>query len=101
MAADCSEFMRNMLPSELLWLYARIRPLFAWHLASFFCLTAASVLALVNPLVLMWVIDRVLPNRNFALLFCAVAAIFLSSELRPILSGFGAYLTQLASQRTV
>jgi ABC-type bacteriocin/lantibiotic exporter with double-glycine peptidase domain len=90
-----------MLPSELIWLYVRIRPLFAWHLASFFCLTAGSVLALVNPLVLMWVIDRVLPNRNIALLLCAVAAIFLSSELRPILSSFGMYLTLLSSQRTV
>ena len=93
--------MRNILPSELLWLYARIRPLFRWQLASFLCLTAASVLALVNPLVLMWIIDRVLPNRNLVLLCCAVAAIFLSSELRPMLSGFGAYLTLLASQRTV
>ena len=90
-----------MLPSELMWLYVRIRPLFAWHLASFFCLTAGSLLALVNPLVLMWVIDRVLPNRNIALLVCAVAAIFLSSELRPILSSFGMYLTLLSSQRTV
>jgi ABC-type bacteriocin/lantibiotic exporter with double-glycine peptidase domain len=59
------------------------------------------MLTLVNPLVLMWVIDRVLPNRNFALLICAAAAIFLSSELRPILSSFGVYLTLLASQRTV
>jgi ABC-type bacteriocin/lantibiotic exporter with double-glycine peptidase domain len=90
-----------MLPSELLWLYQRIRPLLAWHLASFLCLTAGSVLALVNPLVLMWVIDRVLPNRNIALLICTVTAIFLSSELRPILSSFGGYLTLLASQRTV
>ena len=90
-----------MLPSELLWLYQRIRPLLAWHVASFLCLTAGSVLALVNPLVLMWVIDRVLPHRNIALLICMVTAIFLSSELRPILSGFGGYLTLLASQRTV
>ncbi len=59
------------------------------------------MLALVNPLVLMWVIDRVLPNRNIALLICTVTAIFLSSELRPILSSFGGYLTLLASQRTV
>ena len=59
------------------------------------------MLALVNPLVLMWVIDRVLPNRNIALLICAVIAIFLSSELRPILSSSGVYLTLLASQRTV
>jgi ABC-type bacteriocin/lantibiotic exporter with double-glycine peptidase domain len=90
-----------MLPSELLWLYQRIRPLLAWHLASFLCLTAGSVLTLVNPLVLMWVIDRVLPNRNIALLICTVTAIFFSSELRPILSSFGGYLTLLASQRTV
>ena len=90
-----------MFPSELLWLFERIRPLFAWHLASFFCLTVGSVLALINPLALMWVIDRVLPNHDIALLICAVAVIFVSSELRAILSSSGVYLTLLASQRTV
>lgn len=93
--------MRNMFPSELLWLFERIRPLFAWHLASFFCLTVGSALALINPLALMWVIDRVLPNRDIPLLICAVTVIFVSSELRAILSSSGVYLTLLASQRTV
>src|SRR5208282_5146602 len=93
--------MRNLFPLELRWMYKRIRPLFAWHLASFAFLTAGSVLALVNPLALMWVVDRAIPHRNIVLLLCAVAVIFLSSELRSMLTSFGGYLTFRASQRTV
>lgn len=93
--------MWNLFPLELLWMYQRIRPLFVWHLASFLLLTAGSLLALVNPLALMWVVDRAIPDRNIALLICAVAVIFLSSELRSVLTSVGGYLTFLASQRTV
>ena len=53
-------------------------------------------------LVLMWIIDRVLPNRNLVLLCCAVAAEQLPQfRTAAVLLGFGAYLTLLASQRTV
>lgn len=90
--------MRNPLPAELLWLYGRIRPFLVWHLASFFVLTLSSVLALVNPLALMWVLDRAIPHRDPRLLICAVAAIFLCTELRTVLAALGAYLTFWASQ---
>jgi ABC-type bacteriocin/lantibiotic exporter with double-glycine peptidase domain len=92
--------VRNPFPAELLWLYGRVRHLFAWHLASFLCLLAGSALALLNPLVLMWVIDRVLPARNFTFLFYAAALIFLSYEGRVVLTGFGSYLTLRATQRS-
>jgi len=93
--------MRNLFPSELLWIYQRIRPLFVWHVASFLLLTTGSLIALLNPLALMWVVDRAIPNRNIILLICAVGVIFLSSELRSVLTSLGGYLTFLASQRTV
>lgn len=92
--------MRNPFPSELLWLYGRVRHLFAWHLASFLCLIAGSALALLNPLVLMWVIDHVLPARNLPLLFYAAALVFLSYEGRVVLTGFSTYLTLRATQRS-
>jgi ABC-type bacteriocin/lantibiotic exporter with double-glycine peptidase domain len=69
--------VRNLFPSELLWLYARVRPFFAWHFASFVCLAAGSALALVNPLILMWVIDRALPERNtFSILLSSLLLFF-------------------------
>jgi ABC-type bacteriocin/lantibiotic exporter with double-glycine peptidase domain len=92
--------VRNPFPSELLWLYGRVRHLFAWHLASFLCLIAGSALALLNPLVLMWVIDRVLPSRNLPLLFYTAALIFLTYEGRVVLTSFGGYLTLRATQRS-
>lgn len=91
--------MRNPLPTELLWLYGRIRPFLAWHLASFFLLTLSSALALVNPLALMWVLDRAIPRRDTGLLVCAVAVIFLCTQLRTVLATLGAYLTFASSQR--
>jgi ATP-binding cassette subfamily B protein len=94
------EPVRNPLPAELLWLYKRVRHLFAWHLASFLCLTAGSALALLNPLVLMWVIDRALPARNLTFLFYAAVLIFLSYEGRVVLTCFGSYLTLRATQRS-
>ena len=55
---------RSWLPSELDWLSRQIRPLLHWHLASFLCITAGSLLALLTPLVLKWVIDRIIPQRQ-------------------------------------
>lgn len=92
--------MRNPFPPELLWLYGRVRPLFAWHLASFLCVIAGSALALLNPLFLMWVIDRVLPARNIHLLVCIAALIFLSYEGRVVFTSLGGYLTLRAAQRS-
>jgi ATP-binding cassette subfamily B protein len=92
--------MRNPFPSELLWLYQRVRPLFAWHLASFLCVLAGSVLALLNPLILMRVIDHVLPARDIQLLVCMAALTFLSYESRVVLTNLGGYLTLRAAQRS-
>jgi len=92
--------MRTFLPDELRWLYRRIRPLLGWHIASFGLLTVASIFALLNPLALMWVVDRAIPHRNTTLLICAVAAIFASSQLRSMLTSFGGLFTLRASQRT-
>jgi len=92
--------MRSFLPQELVWLYRRIRSLLGWHLASFGLLTVASVLALLNPLMLMWVVDRAIPYRDVSLLIIAVVIIFAGSQLRSTLTGFGAYLTLRASQLT-
>jgi ABC-type bacteriocin/lantibiotic exporter with double-glycine peptidase domain len=62
-------------------------------------MTVASLLALLTPLVLKWLIDKILPHREFGLLVGAAALIFLSYQGKTILTGVGSYLTLNAVQR--
>ena len=63
-------------------------------------MTAGSLLALLTPLVLKWLIDQVLPRRETGLLLCAVGLIFLSYQGRTALTSVGNYLTLNAAQKT-
>jgi ABC-type bacteriocin/lantibiotic exporter with double-glycine peptidase domain len=89
----------SSFPSELRWLAQRIRPLMHWHAASFLCITAGSLLALLTPLVLKWLIDRVIPQRNSGLLVLAVGLIFLGYQGRTALTSLGNYLMLSAAQK--
>jgi len=87
------------IPSEIRWLYGQVRPFLRWHIASFFCISAGSFLALSAPLVLKWLIDVVLPGRRVGPLLGAVGLIFLCYQGRAVLTGLGGYLTVRAAQR--
>jgi len=87
------------LPNELRWLAKQIRPFVPWHIASFVCMTAASLLALLTPLVLKWLIDQILPRREIGLLVCAAVLIFISYQGRTALASVGSYLTLNAVQK--
>lgn len=91
--------MHNPLPRELRWLAAQVKPILRWHAASFVCFTAVSVLSLTSPLILKWLIDQVLPGREFTRLLYAVGLIFLSYEGRAVFAGLGSYISSLATQR--
>lgn len=85
--------------SEIRWLWKQARPLLYWHVASFLCIAAGSILALSTPLVLRWLVDAVLPQRRAGLLFAAVLVVFLSYQLKIALTSLGNYLTLSAAQR--
>jgi ABC-type bacteriocin/lantibiotic exporter with double-glycine peptidase domain len=90
---------RFRLPAEFLWLIKQIRPLLHWHLASFLCITAGSLLALMSPLLLKWLIDGIIPQKRMGLLLLAVALIFLGHQGRVALTSLGSYLMLSASQK--
>ena len=90
---------RSWLPSELQWLLGQIRPLLRWHLASFLCITTGSLLALLTPLVLRWLIDQIIPQKKMGLLLLAVGLIFLGYQGRMALTSLGSYLMLTAAQR--
>ena len=91
--------MISWTPSEMRWLYRQVRPLLRWHIASFFCISAGTFLALFAPLVLKWLIDVILPGGQLGLLIGAVGLIFLCYQGRAVLTSLGGYLTMLAAQR--
>ncbi len=62
-------------------------------------MTVGSLLALLTPLVLKWLIDQVLPQRETGRLFLAAVLIFLSYQGRTALTSLGNYLTLNAAQR--
>ena len=62
-------------------------------------MTAGSLLALLPPLVLKWLIDQVLPRRESGLLLAAAGLIFLSYQGRTALTSVGNYLTLNAVQK--
>jgi ABC-type multidrug transport system fused ATPase/permease subunit len=88
----------SWLPSELRWLSRQIRPLLHWHVASFLCITAGSLLALLSPLVLKWLIDQIIPQKKMGLLLLAVGLIFLGYQGRMALTSVGNFLMLTGSQ---
>src|SRR5258708_2076252 len=92
--------MLNPFPRELRWLFPEVKPQLSLHVASFLCLTLASLLALVTPLSIRWLIDSILPAHNAQLLLIAIGLIFGSYEGRAVLSSLGGYFTFRATQHT-
>src|SRR5579864_3917317 len=89
----------SWVPNELRWLSVQIRPLLHWHLGSFLCFIAGSLLGILTPLVLKWVIDQVIPGRQTGLLLIAMALIFLSAQGKMAATNLGSYLMLTAAQR--
>ena len=91
----------NLVPVELRWLATALRPVWTLHAASFLAFNFGSALGLLGPLVLRWLIDRILPERDAWLLISAVALLFLSYEGRVVFTSLGSWLTVAASQKIV
>jgi ATP-binding cassette subfamily B protein len=92
--------MPGLFPRELRWLFPQIKPQVPLHVGSFLGLTAASLLALVTPLSIRWLIDSILPSHNARFLGVAIGLIFAGYEGRAALNAIGSYLTFRATQHT-
>ena len=96
MSQGCSP---SWIPEELRWLSQRIRPHIHLHIGSFLCITAGSLLGLLTPLVLKWLIDRIIPTHAAGLLILAVALIFFGSQGNTAITSLGSYLMLTAALR--
>jgi len=67
--------MIKRLNPQLSWFLSQLRPLLKAHLLSVLLIVVASLTFLLDPLILKWLIDVVLPRRDARMLMVAVACI--------------------------
>src|SRR5215212_2381517 len=68
--------MQAKRSGEFRWLLSQVKPFFRLHLGSYFCVVAASILVLLDPLIVRFLIDGVIPNRRVTWLPFVAAAFF-------------------------
>lgn len=88
-----------MALNDLRWLIANARRYIKLYILSLFCVLVGGVVALVDPLIIKWVIDRVLPSGQTGLLAVAGGAFLLTYAGRALLGVCGAQLGAQAAQR--
>ena len=67
---------------EIRWLASQVRPFLRLHLGSYVCIVIGSILVLVDPLIIRFLIDDVIPRRRLSWLPIVAAAFFLSYAAR-------------------
>jgi ABC-type multidrug transport system fused ATPase/permease subunit len=68
--------MRVSRSNEFWWLLSQIRPFFRLQVSSYLCIVVASILVLLDPLIVRLLIDDVIPNRRMSWLPLVAAAFF-------------------------
>ena len=58
--------MHPMRYREIRWLASQVRPFLRLHLFGYFCVVITSILVLLDPLIIRFLIDDVIPRRRLA-----------------------------------
>ena len=89
--------MTPTLKTQTRWFLRRLRPLLPAYFLSVVLVVLSSLMFLLDPLLMKWLIDRVLPKKDFRLLLYAAAGFFALYVFR---LGFFT-LSQLVNFRTI
>src|SRR5882724_2520986 len=81
--------MRTTRRDEIKWLAANIAPLASVYLGSLTCVFLSSLLVLIDPLVMKWLIDSVIPRRDAKWLMVAVGLFLITHASRLFIDGVG------------
>ena len=74
--------MLRIQNNELRWLASRVRPFLRLHLGSYCCIVLSSFLLLLDPLIVRFLIDEVIPNRRVGWLPIVALAFVLTYAAR-------------------
>ncbi len=84
---------------DLLWFAAQIRPLLRNLVLSMLLIASSSLMFLLDPLVLKWMLDVVLPSRDFRLLVICVGGLLVIYSSRLGLFSLGRIINFRTTQR--
>ena len=71
--------MRKYIAPELAWLMRRSHSVSSLYVYTLFCFGVTAVLSLLDPLIIKWLIDDILPRRELAMIPVAAFGFFLST----------------------
>ena len=71
--------MRKLLTPELAWLLQQLHSGRSLYFYTLFLYGVSGVLSLIDPLIIKWLIDEILPRRDTAMILVAAFGFFLSS----------------------
>lgn len=91
--------MQAKRPGEFGWLLSQVKPFFRLHLGSYLCIVGASILVLIDPLIIRFLIDEVIPNRRVSWLPLVAAAFFFTYMGRLGCDSFAGILNFRAVQK--
>ena len=86
---------------EIKWLTAHSLPFLSLQFGSLACVIISSLLTLLDPLIMKWLIDYVLPRHDKKLLFIATAVFLLTYICRLIFISISGMLAFLAAQKMI
>ncbi len=86
---------------ETQWLVRQLRPFARLQTLSLTCISIASLVSLVDPLIMKWLIDEILPHKVGYLLPIAAGCLFLSYAARLAFQWIGSILAFRCVQRVV
>ena len=75
------------------WLAGQLRPLLRAHVLSLCLIVLSSLMFLIDPLLIKWLIDQILPKKDFHLLFLALAGFLGIYISRLALSAFAGLIS--------
>jgi ABC-type bacteriocin/lantibiotic exporter with double-glycine peptidase domain len=89
------------LNAQFRWFARQLRPLIRAHLLSVSLIVLSSLMFLLDPLIIKWLIDRILPRKDAHLLLLAASGFFLIYVARLGFSGLGALIYSRTMQDLV
>jgi ABC-type multidrug transport system fused ATPase/permease subunit len=98
---DTDRSTNNAKYNEVSWLLRQGRPYVWSHIGSLCCIFVSSLITLIDPMVMKWLIDGILPSKDLKLLPVAAAAFFFSYVGRLAFSYLSGLITFRVAQKTV
>ncbi len=90
-----------MISAELRWLVNQMRPHLEWYGVSVAAIIAGSLLTLLDPLIMKWLIDSVLPQQDTGGLLLAAVGMFFSYQGRSVSNAVSNLWSFTGSQKLV